>query len=282
MASQSTETETAAIVRERDREHWLTIGLAPQGARAALVALYAYHTEIAKTRDAVTDPIMGQIRLQWWRETLEGTAAGNPREHPVAEALAEALAAGRLTVAALSGLADAREVELDGEGFETQDAFIAYLDATAGAVHRCALLVLGCTNEAALKASDHVSRAYGITGQLRACAVNAARGHILLPKDLLASHGVTVEALQAGRPEAGLRDVARALADRARDELAAARRLRKKAGRSALPVLVLGRFADAHLKKLRAADYDLFSGRLESVPVRAPLDVLRTMMTSRY
>lgn len=282
MASQNTETETAAIVRERDPDHWLTIGLAPEAARAPLVALYAYHAEISRTRDAVTDPIMGQIRLQWWRETLENAAAGHPREHPVAEALAEALATGRLTVAALTGLADAREAELDGDGFATQRAFTAYIDATAGALHRCALYALGSTKDAAVEASDHVSRAYGITGQMRACAVNAARGHVLLPRDLLSSNGVTADALRAGKPEPGLREVARTLADRAREELATARALRGEAGRAALPVLVLARFADAHLKKLRAAGYDLFSGRLEPAPVTGPLHALRAMMTGRY
>lgn len=282
MVSQSTETETAAIVRERDRDHWLTIGLAPEDARAALVALYAYHAEIARTRDAVTDPIMGQIRLQWWRETLESAAAGNPREHPVAEALASSLAARRLTVQALTGLADAREMELEEDGFATQDAFLGYLDATAGALHRCALHALGDTNDAALQASDHVSRAYGVTGQMRACAVNAARGHVLLPRDILKAHGVTAEALHAGKPEPALRDVARILADTAHEELATARALRREAGRTALPVLVLARFAKAHLKKLRAAGYDLFSGRLEPAPVTAPLHVLRTMITGRY
>lgn len=282
MASHSIETEIAAIVGDRDRDHWLTVALAPADKRPALTALYAYHVEVAKTRDAVTDPITGQIRLQWWRETVEGAAQGSPREHPVAEALAAGLASGQLDAGTLTALADAREDDLDHEAFASEADFLAYLEATAGMLHRAALGALGETGPAAMKAADHVSYAYGITGQMRSCAVNAARGHVLLPLDLLETHGVTIAALRAGRPEAGLRDVARVLADRSGAELTAARALRREAGRGALPILALARLTDAYLKRLRTADYDLFSGRLEPPPVTAPLTVLRTMLSGRY
>lgn len=282
MVPNSTDTQCAEIVRALDRDRWLAAQLAPPSARAALTALHAFHAEVAKTRDTVTEPMTGQIRLQWWRETVDGAARGAAREHPVAEALAPALANGRLGAADLVALIDAREADLAADGFTTMDDFIAYCDATAGALNRAGLAVLGVGSAAAGTAAVNVGRAHAIAGQLRAAAVNAARGRVLLPRDLLDSCGVTMRGMHAGRPEAGLAAAARSLAERARRELAEARSVARDVPKSALPVLVLARFADRYLDRIATTDYDLFGGRLEPAPMAGPLHVLRTMMTGRY
>ena len=77
-------------VRRLDHDRYLTALLLPAAARSDVLALYAFSLEVARTREIVSEPILGQIRLQWWRETLEGIYAETPREHPVVEALATA------------------------------------------------------------------------------------------------------------------------------------------------------------------------------------------------
>src|SRR5690606_14509547 len=94
MTSDPVESHCAQIVRSHDRDHWLISLLVPAEARPHLYALYAFNQEIARIREAVSEPMMGMIRLQWWRETVESAAAGTPREHPVAEALTPLLADG--------------------------------------------------------------------------------------------------------------------------------------------------------------------------------------------
>ena len=75
-------------VRRRDHDRFLTALLAPANRRAALFALYAFNAEIARVREAVSEPMLGQIRLQWWRETIEALARGEVRGHEAAAALA--------------------------------------------------------------------------------------------------------------------------------------------------------------------------------------------------
>ena len=125
----------AAIARRHDHERYLACLYAPPSRRAALLALLAANHEVAKTAEVVSEPGIGQIRLQWWRETLEGVAAGRPRAHEVAVPLAEAVAGHGLKLDRLHAIIDAREADLEGEPPATLDDLEAYAAATAGELH---------------------------------------------------------------------------------------------------------------------------------------------------
>ncbi len=66
----------AALVREADRDRYLATLFAPADRRGALFSLYAFDIEISRIRDVAHEPMPGEIRLQWWREVLEGEARG--------------------------------------------------------------------------------------------------------------------------------------------------------------------------------------------------------------
>ena len=272
----------AEIAAQQDRERWLAASIAPAPERARLAVLIAFNAEVARTRDVVTEAMLGLIRLQWWRETVSAAAAGTPRAHPVAEGLAALFPEGRVAEADLIALIDARERDLESEGLATLGDFLAYTDATAGMFNRIALELLGVDGESARTAARHVARAVAIAGQLRSVAANAARGRILLPRAFLGGHGVSIAGLLAGRPEANLAAAARELAAIALGNLAAARAMRAEVPRAALPVLATARFAGHHLKRLEKARYDLFGGTLEAAPLSAPLAVLAALVTGRY
>ncbi len=282
MASSDAAAACAEIAAQQDRERWLAASIAPAPDRARLAVLIAFNAEVARTRDVVTEAMLGLIRLQWWRETVAAAAAGAPRAHPVGEGLAALIAENRIAEADLIALIDARERDLESEGIETLDEFLAYTDATAGAFNRAALGLLGVDCEAARAAAHHVARAVAITGQLRSVAANAARGRVLLPRAFLGGHGVSVAAVLSGRMDENLADAARELAAMALGNLAAARALRAEVPRAALPVLATARFAAYHLKRLEKAGYDLFGGNLEGAPLSAPLAVLSALVTGRY
>src|SRR5580692_2883864 len=78
----------AALVRQHDRDRFQTALFAPVADREALFSLYAFNYEIARVRESVREPMLGQIRLQWWREAIEAAYAGAaPRRHEVVEPL---------------------------------------------------------------------------------------------------------------------------------------------------------------------------------------------------
>src|SRR3989304_4664298 len=77
----------AALVREADRDRYLATLFAPADRRDALFALYAFNAELARGRGGAREPLPGEIRLQWWREVLNGERDGEAAAHPVAAAV---------------------------------------------------------------------------------------------------------------------------------------------------------------------------------------------------
>src|SRR5437763_4064067 len=106
----------ADLVRRHDRNRYQTALFAPSDRREALLALYAFNYEIARVRETVTQPMLGQIRLQWWREVLDAAYAGAPpRHHHVVEPLTAAIREFPLSRELFDRLIDARERDLVDE-----------------------------------------------------------------------------------------------------------------------------------------------------------------------
>ena len=78
----------AASVRAADPDRYFAALFAPAALRPFLFALYAFNAEVARVAETVREPMLGAIRLEWWRETVEGAAKGAPRNHDVARGLA--------------------------------------------------------------------------------------------------------------------------------------------------------------------------------------------------
>jgi len=151
-------------VRRADPDRWLsTRFIADEAARADVIALYALNHELARVASSVREPLMGEIRLTWWREAMEEVAAGQPaRKHPVVEAVT----AGGFPVTTLQQLPEGRYPELDAEPFADAEAVFAYLDATAGAVMLLAARRLDPS--ALLEEVRGAARAFGLAGLWRA------------------------------------------------------------------------------------------------------------------
>ena len=73
MAGPETLSYCAQEVRRHDRARYLSSLFAPDERREDLFALYAFNLEVAKTAEVVSEPMLGQIRLQWWREAIAPT-----------------------------------------------------------------------------------------------------------------------------------------------------------------------------------------------------------------
>jgi phytoene synthase len=218
-------------VRRHDPDRFLATLFAPPERRETLFLLYAFNHELARAREAASSPTLALIRLQWWREVVEGA----DRRHDVAAPLREAIAAGRLDRAALLGLIEGREAEAEAE-IPTLAAWEAYLTATAGDVMAIAGIVLGAT-AAAAAALRTVGAAYGAAGLLRSVSAHARQNRCLLPADILAAHHLAPDNVVADPQSAKLDPVRRRLSQEARDWLHRARRLQlpRSAVAAALP-----------------------------------------------
>jgi len=212
------------IARSGDPDRTLAALFAPREARADLFALYAFNVELARIAEQVSEPELGAIRLQWWREALERAAKGEATGHPVADALGATLARRKLSPARVEALIDARGFDVATKIMPDWNALEAYLGDTAGALFALGAESLGARGPSLEPASSQAGLAYGLTGLMRALPVHAASGRVYLPADALMRHGTSPERVLAGTTSEGLLVVLAELRRKASDALGEARR----------------------------------------------------------
>ena len=238
-------------VKAGDQDRYWAALLAPEAVRGDLLALYAFHLEIAQIPEQVSEAQLGEIRLEWWREALNTALAGGGGDHPVLKPLAAAAAAHGLSPTLLEGMIGARSFDLAREPMPDYAALRRYLLATAGALFRLGAQITNAPREA-LDASEHAAIAYGLTGLMRALPYHAAEGRIYLPAELLAKHGLHPQIVLDGEDNQDLRAALRDLRSQAFEALDAARQgLRAVPARALAPFLPLA-LVTPYLKALSA------------------------------
>ena len=265
-------SDCAQELRRHDRGRYLAALFAPADRREDLFALYAFNLELAKTAELVSEALLGRIRLQWWRESLDGIYDGQPRRHAVITPLAAAVGRHGLSRVHFVQLIEGRAFDLEPEPPETLDHLTAYAAATSASLVLLALEVLGVRDGAAVEAGRAVGIAWALTGLLRAVPFHARQKRLYLPRDRVEAAGVDLGGLFELRASAELARVVGELAATAAEHLAAARRLRARVPRRALPALLPGRLASAYLGVLAQAGYDPFD---PAVQVALPGEIWR-------
>jgi phytoene synthase len=149
-------------VRRSDPDRWLASRfIGDVGRRTDVMALYAFDHVLARVPHQVPEPLMGEIRLTWWREALDEVYGSGPvRAHPAALALADAVRRRGLARAPLDALVEARFGDLDPQPFVNAEAAVIHADQTAGALVQAAVQALG--GPANFHAAKLAGRAYGL------------------------------------------------------------------------------------------------------------------------
>ncbi|WP_071675363.1 squalene/phytoene synthase family protein [Nioella nitratireducens] len=192
----------AELVERGDPDRFLAAMAAPPAARAVLFPLYAFNLEVARAPWVASEPMIAEMRLQFWRDVTEEIGQGKPpRAHEVVAPLADAVPAGAAQL--LDGLIAARRWDVYRDPFEDAAHFEAYIDATSGHLVWVGALALGAPDMAEPVVRDLAFGA-GVAGLLRAVPELEARGRVPLVD---------------GRPE-GVRSLAQAGLARFRNGLA--------------------------------------------------------------
>ncbi|MGY2050210.1 phytoene/squalene synthase family protein [Methylobacterium sp. JK268] len=244
-------------VREGDPDRYVAALFAPAEKRPHLLALAAFSLEVARVRDAVSNPMPGELRLQWWRDALQGEARGDVRAHPVAAALDDTLVRHRLPRQPLVALVDARVFDLYDDPMPTTGDLEGYCGETASSLIRLGSLVLADgADPGGAAAAGHAGVAYAVTGLLRSLPWHARRGQVYLPADLLGRHGVTREDIVTGRGGPGLEGACADLRALARRHLnACAKALGTISGPAKAAFLPVA-LVDPYLRAMERPGYD--------------------------
>ncbi len=249
----------AELVRRHDRDRFQTVLFAPAARREALFALYAFNFEIARVREVVREPMLGRIRLQWWREAIAAAYEGGMvRRHDVVEGLSAAIRAHRPDRAGFEALIDAREADLEAPPGDLA-ALEAYAEASSGRLCRLAAELLGAGEPEALAAADEVGTGYALAGLIRAMPFHAAAGRRYIAADAVPA---VVRAAEA--------------------HLAAARARRRAVPRPVLAALLPAIVASGFLRRLRRAGGDPFAPALARPDPLQSWRLLAAALRNRY
>jgi len=247
---------TAALVRQRDRDRYWSVLFAPKLKRPSLLALYAFNAELDHVLALVSEPMAGQIRLQWWRDAVDLASPGSRTGNPVADALSVAIAQHNLPKDRLIGMVDARVPAMFGDPPLDDRALKASLSETEGAVFELAAAILGNRGESAKLAAAHAGVAYGLTETLLRLPFLASRQKAILPSSYLESRGIDLAAIHRGETSesfgAALADL-RGVASRALQQFrATAADLDPSAWPAFLPLTLV----KPYLRAMAAPDFD--------------------------
>lgn len=133
----------AALVARGDPDRFAATMAAPPALRPRLWPLYAVNLELARAAWVSPEPLVCQMRLQWWVDTLLGMGQGAPKAHEVAGPLDALVTESGLPVDLLAGMAEARFWDTAPDPFADTAALWGYLDQTAGNLMWAAALALG-------------------------------------------------------------------------------------------------------------------------------------------
>ncbi|MGC9420111.1 MAG: squalene/phytoene synthase family protein [Rhodovulum sp.] len=249
----------AEIVRRGDPDRFLAAMAAPVTARVRLMPLYAFNVEVARAPWLTEEPMIAEMRLQWWRDVLEEIAAGaSVRRHEVATPLAAVL--GSADARLLDGLVAARRWDAYREPFVDPAALEAHIAATFGTLMWVSANVLGAVQgECALR---DLGFAQGVAAWLVAVPELEARGRVPLVD---------------GRPAA-----VSAFARRGLDHLRRAGAMAERIPFEAWPAARAAWQTGTLLRKAAADPRRVAEGRLGSSEFRRRAGLLFRVMTRRW
>ena len=248
----------AELVRTHDFGRYASSLFVPAGQRRALLALYAFNVEISRVREQVSQPLPGEMRLQWWTDMLAGAGHGGIEGNPVAAELQLAIQNWHLPVERLSRLIDEHQFDLYNDPMPTMAALESYLNDTSSALFSLGAGIAGAQSDRIEHLARHAGLAQGMAQLMAALPRDASRRQLFVPLQVLQQHSSGMEEVFAGKQTAKLRAVLDQLIGEARGHLQTAFALLASVPPEVRPVFLPLVLVARDLTRLSRADSDPF------------------------
>lgn len=248
----------AELVRTHDFARYASTLFVPVDQRRPLLALYAFNVEISRVRSQVSQPLSGEMRLQWWMDMLAGTAHGGAEGNPVAAELLLAIRNARLPLERLSRLIDERQFDLYNDPMPTMAALEGYIQDTSSVMFSLAARIAGWHSDEIEHLARHAGLAQGMAQVMATLSLDASRRQLFVPVQLLERHGSSTEEIFAGRQTPMLRAALDQLVDDAREHLKTALMLLKRLPSQVRPLFLPLAMVRRDLERMSRADNDPF------------------------
>ena len=255
----------AEQVRSHDFERYASTLFVASEKRRALLALYAFNVEISRVREQVSQPLPGEIRLQWWTDMLTGSGHGGIEGNPVAAELLLAIRTHGLPVERLSRLIDEHQFALYNDPMPSMAALEGYVTDTSSALFSLGARIVGGRQSGEI---DHLARhaglASGFARVIAALPYDSARRQLFVPLQLLESYGSGMGEVFAGKQTPRLRAALDQLVGEAREHLKTALGLLGKVQPEVRPLFLPLALVRHDLERMSRTDFDPFEPRVRS------------------
>jgi 15-cis-phytoene synthase len=274
-----------AIAKREAKNFYYAFVALPEPRRNAICAIYAF---MRKADDLSDDESLSREsrrhNLQQWQSAWHNAAAGASTDDPVFIAVRDAIQRYSIPLSLLDELIAGTTSDLKANPTDAPDTYATFADLyqycylVASVVGLVCIRIFGYTDPAAEKLAEETGVAFQLTNILRDVAEDAERGRVYLPLEELAAHNVSLDAIlhrKKGAPPSAIeRALLAEIGARAENYYASARKLLPLIDRESRPALwVLVKIYRGLLKRIRRADYDVFSRRV-SVPSFQKLEIL--------
>ena len=254
----------AELVRSHDFARYASTLFVPAAQRRALLAVYAFNVEIFRIREQVSQPLPGEMRLQWWTDMLAGAGHGGVEGNPVAAELGLAIRNWHLPVERLSRLIDEHQFDLYNDPMPTMAALEGYINDTSSALFSLGAGIAGWQSPEIEHLARHAGLAQGMARVMATLPLDASRRQLFVPLQLLQSHGSGIEEVFAGKETPKLRAALDQLIDEAGGHLKTACALLEDMPPQVRPVFLPLSLVVRDLKRMSRADNDPFVPQVTS------------------
>jgi phytoene/squalene synthetase len=173
----------AELVARGDPDRFRAVMAAPVEARAQLFPLYAFNLEVARAPWVTEEPLIAEMRLQWWRDVVGNASSGAARAHEVAGPLHAVIRDFGLPIDVLDRLIAARRWDIYRKPHDGPQALGAYLEDTGAGLMWLAARALGAPDGAEKPVRDY-GWAAAAAMYIRALPELAVRGRQPLPEGM--------------------------------------------------------------------------------------------------
>lgn len=254
----------AELVRAHDFTRYASTLFLPPPQRRALLALYAFNVEICRVHAQVSQPLPGEIRLQWWRDMLAGQGHGGVEGNPVAAELLQVVLNHRLPTERLLRLVEEHQFDLYNDPMPTMAALEGYINDTSSALFSMAALVMAPPSGEIEHLARHAGLAQGIVQVMTSLPLDASQRRLFVPQQVLAKHGCEPEDVFAGKQTPNLREALDDVLAKARAHLDTAYALLASAAANVRPAFLSLAMVKRDLDVMMRADNDPFAPRSSS------------------
>jgi phytoene synthase len=249
----------ANLVRTHDFTRYASTLFMPSEARRGLLALYAFNVEIFRVHEQVSQPLPGEMRLQWWSDVIAGTGHGGVEGNPVAAELLLAIRDHGLPVERLSRLIDEHQFDLYNDPMPTMAALEGYLNDTSSALFSLGVQISGRQSAEIEHLARHAGLAQGIAAVVASLPRDASRRQLFVPLQILEGQGSRMEQIFAGKQTPALQAALNQLVGEGQAHLKMALSLLESVPPDVRPVFLPLALVNRDLTRMARADSNPFA-----------------------